>query len=145
MAVLDDLPGIEVDVRINGEPLVEYDDDEEYQPQGDEVPEHRKAKTVSKYIKSETDAEFTVNLSVNRRYNFECPSIDFLTSVDGIAVSCILVRKSTYLERKKSWKYASKGYTSRDLIRKTKTIQNFKFAKVETNKSSPSSAPLLYP
>jgi len=69
MAILDGIPGVNVHVEVKGVPLEEYNDDEDYQPQSKmEIPENRRAKVTSKYIKSITGEQFTVNIVVGEPY-----------------------------------------------------------------------------
>ncbi|RYP07243.1 hypothetical protein DL764_002630 [Monosporascus ibericus] len=64
MAVLDDVPGVEVAVQINGQDVVEYDDPD--------ASEHvRSCPTSSKYIESIDDAEFTIRYKASLDYNWE--------------------------------------------------------------------------
>lgn len=67
MAVLDDLPGIEVTVRVNCEPLKEYKaKNDEIQRSDPAIREHQAKKTVTKYIRAVTGANFTVNMDISR-------------------------------------------------------------------------------
>jgi hypothetical protein len=59
MAVLDELPGLEVQIIVNRTPVKEYDDDEE------EVVD----KTVTRYIEAESEAEFEVRLKFQSMFN----------------------------------------------------------------------------
>lgn len=136
MAVLDGLAGIGAEVRVNDEPLVEYDDDEEYKPQED-IPEHRRAKTVSRYIESQTDQEFTINLSIQKPYEFDCEGIQFQIQVDGIRAVNVHISRSEYRPHK-GFHYAGRGFVSADIVQLTKTIQSFKFSKLETSRSTAS-------
>ncbi|KAL7776947.1 hypothetical protein CFE70_007367 [Pyrenophora teres f. teres 0-1] len=56
MAITEAHPGIKVDIRVGGVPLVEYDDDDE------QVQTSRD--TLTKYIEATTVAEFVVNLVI---------------------------------------------------------------------------------
>jgi hypothetical protein len=132
MAILDDLPGIEATVRINGEVLAEYDDDEEYQPQGDNVPHHRRAEVASNYIESETGAEFTINISVGEPYQMNCPSLGFHVLVDGVRTKHCLLRNLDYSPRT-GFEKEFRGPTFRDMVRNTKQTQNFTFANLKTS------------
>ncbi|KXJ96433.1 hypothetical protein Micbo1qcDRAFT_170261 [Microdochium bolleyi] len=62
MAVISNVPGIRVTVRVNGEPLTEYDD-----PEG----ESNECGTVTKYIEATDGAEFTVVTEVLDDYNWD--------------------------------------------------------------------------
>ena len=64
MAVLDEVPGIQVAVQINGRDAVEYDDPEP--PSHD----HATCPISSKYIECIDDAEFSIRCVANRDYNW---------------------------------------------------------------------------
>ena len=62
MAIFPGLPGVEVSILINGMAAWEYDDDEiDFKP--DELSQYQALKTISKYIESITDEEFTIQVS----------------------------------------------------------------------------------
>lgn len=67
MAVIDPLPGLEVAVCVDQQPLHEYTDDEF----------HARAQLnmVSTYIESETMKEFSVKLVVKEPYTLDCPAL----------------------------------------------------------------------
>lgn len=101
MAVLEDLPGIEVTVRIDGKALAEYDDN------GD-VPLKKRAKVTRHYIESKTDVEFTINVSVSRPYEMDCPSLDFLLLLDGKPIQWFLLPREKYLSHN-GWEIKFQG------------------------------------
>lgn len=63
MAIFPDVAGVEVTVLMNGVAMKEYNDDEEVETNGDELSQYQTSKTVSKYIESETDQEFSIEVS----------------------------------------------------------------------------------
>jgi len=63
MAVLDGLPGLEVFVCIDGQPIQEYNDDEEEEVAQTPVAEYQAAKTVSKFVESISDKEFSIQIA----------------------------------------------------------------------------------
>jgi hypothetical protein len=132
MAILEDFPSIEATVRVGGEALAEYDDDEEYEPQGDDVPQYRRAEVVSKYIESETGAEFTINVSLGEPYEMDCPSLGFHILVDGVSTKHCVLRNLDYSPRT-GFEKEFKGSTIRDVVEMTKRTQNFTFANLETS------------
>jgi len=88
MAVLDGLPGLEVEIVVNGQPLKEYTDtfvDEE------------EAKTVIKYVEAVSGANFEIYCRFTRPY----PHRDVVNSahveLDGEGVVGKIIRKS-YLQ-----------------------------------------------
>lgn len=64
MAILEDVPGVTVTVRINGVDCVEYDDPEAPGQQPSQPT------TSSKYIESPDDTEFTIHIKVDSRYDW---------------------------------------------------------------------------
>jgi hypothetical protein len=63
MAIFPGLPGVEVTILINGMAVWEYDDDDEVDFKPDELSQYQALKTISKYIESMTDEEFTIQVS----------------------------------------------------------------------------------
>ena len=62
MAISPGLPGVEVIILINGMAVWEYNDNEvDFKP--DELSQYQALKTISKYIESMTDDEFTIQVS----------------------------------------------------------------------------------
>ena len=59
MAVLDECPGLKVDIAVNNLPLQEWDDEEESSPG-----------TVTKYVEAQSGAEFEI------RWSFSTPFSD---------------------------------------------------------------------
>ena len=57
MAVLPEVPGLKVEVCVDGSPLQEYDDDEPAQ-----------ANTVTKYIEAVSDANFCIKYAADHSY-----------------------------------------------------------------------------
>ncbi|KAJ8066667.1 hypothetical protein OCU04_005711 [Sclerotinia nivalis] len=93
MAVLDSLPGIEVTICVDGEPLEEYDNTEDetmlVEPEAldgnFEVAKHQRSVTVKKFVESEAGKFFTINCVVKDpyRYTGDCTHIVFTCLVDG--------------------------------------------------------------
>ncbi|KAB8304359.1 hypothetical protein EYC80_003767 [Monilinia laxa] len=86
MAVLNDVRGIQVTVRVDGKALEEYDDDDVETVPGD-AGEYRALRTVAKYIESCTDKNFDIKYQVDDEYKFDSPHLTFSTYVDGTKVS----------------------------------------------------------
>lgn len=133
MAILPELPGIQVNVQVNRQPLDEYDDDEAYQPQPD-IREDRRAVVVSKYVKSVTGEQFTVNIVVGSPYVLDCGSLQFIVQVDGIDVCSYHVNKSEY-DPDRPRNFAVRGRKTTDFRNQTWTLQPFQFSKLETDES----------
>ncbi|KFX99241.1 hypothetical protein V490_01888 [Pseudogymnoascus sp. VKM F-3557] len=58
MAVIDEVPGLDVSIWMNGQPVKEYED------AGEEIDGPLASKSVVKYIEAISDTEFAVNFSV---------------------------------------------------------------------------------
>ncbi|OTA85308.1 hypothetical protein M434DRAFT_164023 [Hypoxylon sp. CO27-5] len=88
MAVLEDVPGIKVTVRINGVDCVEYDDPEARE-------EEPAQPTSSKYIESPNDAEFTIMVTVddNYKWGYKNHVLSFNTLVDSNRIQCPIIRE----------------------------------------------------
>jgi hypothetical protein len=83
MAVLNSVPGLEVKIVVNGEPLQEYVDNE------DELAPN----TVLKYVEATSGAEFTVQYTITSEFTYN-HDMSLRVYVDGVrAVSN--VRRST--------------------------------------------------
>jgi hypothetical protein len=95
MAVFDFIKGIEVTVRVDGQALQEYDDDEIKVEPG-EVGEYQASRTVSKYIEAAGDKEFSIHMSIGSPYKMDCPALYFATFVDGVELPSPVCTKTRY-------------------------------------------------
>ena len=82
MVILASLPGVRVEIIVDGTPLVEYDDEE--------TPEQ--SKLVSRYVEAQTGAVFAVEVSVDESRPTSQDLIVFL-SVDGIFIQSTFISK----------------------------------------------------
>ncbi|TGO59917.1 hypothetical protein BCON_0040g00600 [Botryotinia convoluta] len=97
MAVLDSLPGIEVTVCVDGEPLKEYEKTEgqmmlnESEGVGKkfEVAKYQCSATVKKFVESAVGQFFTIKCSVKNPYRYAgaCTHVVFSSSVGGKTLS----------------------------------------------------------
>ena len=76
MVVPDFHPGFKFEVVVDGEPLREYDDNNEEIKAG-EVDEYKASRTISKYIEAVTGQEFSIRLSLGKPYEMDCPILCF--------------------------------------------------------------------
>jgi hypothetical protein len=78
MAVLDSLPHIKSQIWVDGRPLEEFDDDEDEEQEVGPIAEYKAARTVTKYIESTSDKEYSVKLEIDTSYNWDspCPSTE---------------------------------------------------------------------
>lgn len=107
MAIIDDLPGVEVNILVNGSKATEYEDNDDFQHQTNTMPADRKAKMTSKYVECITDEYFSLNVSIQTRTKFRCAGLRFHLDIDGVAINYVTVRESSY--QKQSWTYEIKG------------------------------------
>ncbi|KAF2651345.1 hypothetical protein K491DRAFT_761119 [Lophiostoma macrostomum CBS 122681] len=88
MAILPDIPGLRVEVYVNGDPLREYHDYEEDSEDDDEDDEEepdRPRKTVTKYVEAVSGANFELRVSFND--SFDSPhAIRGKIEIDGMDV-----------------------------------------------------------
>ncbi|TGJ85623.1 hypothetical protein E0Z10_g3168 [Xylaria hypoxylon] len=69
MAVLEDLPGVEVTVQIAGKDAIEYDADDDDDGEKS-LAKHPTCPTVTKYIECIDDAEFAIKVVASREYEW---------------------------------------------------------------------------
>ncbi|KAL3425107.1 hypothetical protein PVAG01_04388 [Phlyctema vagabunda] len=87
MAIFDFVPGIEVTVCVDGQPLPEFDDDDDsaklaqaHSPQS--LEEYCAKRTVSRYVQSIDDKDFTVRCEIRPPYQMDCPGLAIFLEVD---------------------------------------------------------------
>lgn len=96
MAIFDLYPGLEVNITIDGVALPEYDDDEEEPPKPDPVAAYQALRTVTKYIESVSDKEFTIELKLNPGYVMNCGSLTVQVFIDGQRLNSRSIIKRSY-------------------------------------------------
>jgi hypothetical protein len=83
MAILDLVKGLEVLICVNGEPLLEYDDDEEAPSiAGSAATKYRASRTVSKYIESQ-EGKYEVHIKLDHQFVFSSPVLWAAIKIDG--------------------------------------------------------------
>ena len=78
MAIISEVEGLNVQVLVNGQPLVEYDDDEEVGDENNGI-----QKTTTKYIEAISDAEFTIRYTFDKTFVHKGNDIDVEVYMDG--------------------------------------------------------------
>jgi hypothetical protein len=143
MAILDSIPGLAVFVCVDGKPLEEYDDDDddEGEVEHTQVAEYQAARTVSKFVESVSDKEFSICANLETSFVMDCASLLFPINIDGklcwegvVAKSSMplsirgsrVVSKVTRIAQ--GVKVAAPGNEEREFL------QKFKFAKIDTSK-----------
>ncbi|KAF2491026.1 hypothetical protein BU16DRAFT_141592 [Lophium mytilinum] len=86
MAILNDLPGLKVEIVVNGQTLKEYDDD-------DEDPEE-KPRTVTKYIEATSGASFEVRFTFTRLFSLSMYSFAMDIYLDGKFMDNMCIQKN---------------------------------------------------
>jgi hypothetical protein len=140
MAILNSLPGLEVFVCIDGEPLEEYNDDKEEEVEETLVAEHQAASTVSEYVESTSDKEFYINIVLGTSFKMDCETLMAPIKIDGkFIIETVFVRKSfpnsiqgpripsTISRNVQSVIVPAPGNQEQDLVQKSK------FTKIDTS------------
>jgi hypothetical protein len=76
MAVLDAVPGLEVQIYVDGQPLKEYRDE-------DDQPVVASPNECIQYIESQTDKEFSIKASTHQDYKWNSPALKARMFLDG--------------------------------------------------------------
>jgi len=87
MAIITQLPGVEVAITVNGTQLQEHRDNE-----ADEEP-----RTVTYYIEAESNQIFAVRIKVPRGYKMKGDSMSFEVCIDGKRRDWPLIEAKTVL------------------------------------------------
>ncbi|KAI1121100.1 hypothetical protein F5Y10DRAFT_282747 [Nemania abortiva] len=107
MAVLDEVPGIEVTVQIDGQNITEYDDHHISEPDADMNPG---CPVMSKYVEAIDDAEFSIKVAVDDEvYAWENTEhrLRAQTTIDGRWVSGPLLKRGDEPRVIEGYKYYS--------------------------------------
>ena len=107
MAVLDTLPGVEVNIVVNKKPLKEYQD-------SDVEEEHR---TVTRYVEAVSNQVFEIHMTIEKGFKFRGNCLTFKIYVDGNRVQYNAVDKENC---------ARAGY---NLVSDTVNLENGKLGK----------------
>lgn len=132
MAILDQFPGAEVSILVNGIRSTEYDDpDEALDAHGPFQP------TANKYIEAKDGAEFSIDVELTTRLKLplNCNGVAINFLIDGVSVTSWVVTVDEIRNRRDGkWKCAvdatlEPGYTPNTVLR-----HKFKFSPVSTGK-----------
>jgi hypothetical protein len=135
MAIHDDVDGIEVSICMKGEELQEYETEtKESQNANPLIRYYEDQWTVTKYVESETDEDFSIKFTVQPYYQATSAKLGFEVLLDGVRVRESLVD---------SWEFKRnplvavlKGAISSVGDVGIGTLRKFKFSKIETGMSS---------
>lgn len=116
MVISDDLPGVQIELVVEGVALKEY---EESEPEECE-------RTVTRYVEAASGATFAIKASILPGFEFkgQCLELSFFT--DGDWTDAIIIDK--YDE--------DKSYLSEGMEGGEGSIYKYRFASIETGKSS---------
>jgi hypothetical protein len=126
MAVIDAVPGVEVSIWIDGQPVKEYEDADE------EVDGPLAPNAVVKYIEAISDTEFTIKPTVRPAfwaYRQTAYDLAFIVQVDGKRVAGTFWQ-AAHASHFVPWDFPLEGFYSTDAIGRP-TLRPFKFAEVE--------------
>ncbi|CAG8983040.1 hypothetical protein HYALB_00010167 [Hymenoscyphus albidus] len=127
MAILEEAPGLSVGLIVDGQPAVEYDDDDEVGVGGD-VSEYKASVTRSKYVESISEKEYAVEVKFDAAFDFNCPSLSCWVTIDGTnKVGKILKKENKLVLIKGLEKNAGGGRG---------TLNKFKFAKINIDENN---------
>jgi hypothetical protein len=92
MAILDQIPGLEISIVVDGNDLLEYpDEDEDIQSLDLHSAE---SKTVRRFVESTSDKEFAILLKLVPPYIMDSESLIFKISIDGKRMTNQIITKS---------------------------------------------------
>jgi hypothetical protein len=137
--VLEAIPGLDVSVCIDGEPLEEYDDDEGEEVKPGRVGQWQAARTVCKYITSESDKQFCIRITVDRSYNMDSSGLGFPIRIDGklMTTPCMTKPNNPRVRNSLLQDYVRNVYGASGRAERgdQAILKRFKFSKIETSKS----------
>ncbi|RDL33029.1 uncharacterized protein BP5553_08468 [Venustampulla echinocandica] len=93
MAILANIPGIQVTIHINGQPLPEYNCKDSEGNAGAEG-----LTICERYIESRADREFEIKMGLNPLYKFDSDALTFKVEIDKVGILSSLFRKERYIK-----------------------------------------------
>lgn len=126
MAIHPLLPGIEVSICANTIALPEYDDDESWPGAVTSATGHS-IKTITKYIESTADQEFSIMYRFGSPYKPDCATLNFQFFIDGTHCS----GKTIEANRSDRPRYKH-GETKQGHVEGKGYLLPFKFTNIET-------------
>ena len=135
MAVHEDLPGVEASVCIDGQPIEEFDtENDEVKDEDHAVKLHQGIWTTTKYVEAQTDKEFSIKLALKDPYIMDCPSLACKVIVDGEFVSAVAWFQIDG-ELRPSREFVIRGPKTRTTS--GTTFKPMRFCKIETSELAP--------
>jgi len=133
MAVYDNIPGLEVEVCVDGQPLREYEYDEEDGQQ-------QRPNTVCKYVESVSDKEYAIHLRLDKHHVMDCPNYIVHIYIDGKFMHAPVLTKTNF-----ATSFFRNSVTKPFMVRSVgrpsdvpgnpalQRIQKYKFSRIETS------------
>lgn len=118
MAILTDVPGLNIEIRARGQELAEHYPDEE----------ECHSKTVTKYIEAVTNEEFEVSLSVPKHFKFFEYDLAVQVYLDGEFADALVLKE---VEMRKGLHTRIGGVKRYDGLKWQQ--RNFRFAHLQTS------------
>ncbi len=144
MAVLAEVPGLEVTIRIDGVDLQEYEDDEEQEVAGGPIAEYQASRTITKYIESISDKEFAIQIKLLPGFPMTSATLETPIHIDGKLMITPVFQKISFPS---SYRYdrvvqpITRSVTGISVLapgnKDHDLLQKFKFAKIETCENLP--------
>jgi len=143
MAILDSIPGLEVFVCVDDEPLQEYDDDgdDEGEVEHTQFAEYQGARTVGKFVESVSDKEFSIRINLETSYVMDCASLLFPIHIDGKRCWEPVLAKTYYAHSIQGSRVLSRVTINARGVRavapgieEREFLQKFKFSKIDVSK-----------
>jgi hypothetical protein len=97
MAIHDHLPGIEATICVDGQPLREYrTQNDEVKHRSHAVRFHQSLRTITNYVESQSDKEFTIKLALKDHYIMNCPRLLLKIFVDNLHICSFIWLRHLY-------------------------------------------------
>ena len=130
------LKGIEASVIIDGKALAEYDDEDTRDDKSDPTSE------VTKYIEAVSGAEFSINVTMPKSYDFVGNALAFKFSLDGVRVWIWLCREAKLKDLREDWHVTIAGLQVKN--GEEWYLRPFKFNDIKIGKTNPPYADFPY-
>lgn len=127
MAIHPLVPGIEVAICVNQIPLPEYDDDEVWPGTVTSASGHT-IKTITKYIESTANQEFSIMTRIEPPYRPDSPSLVFYFYLDGKPCSGMVFARSQHNRL-----HYTTGVDKQGKEKGHGVLMPFKFTNIETS------------
>ena len=134
MAIHPLVPGIEITIHVDNQPLREYmADNDKVQHSNVEVIRYKEERTTTNFIESETGKEFVVVLKLDKTYKMDCNALSFRVIVDGTMIwgGLLDAKELKNDPTTQSWRYTIRGPTTHR--GEERTYRPMRFAEILTS------------